>query len=70
MNAKLDYANCVLNPVDGNAYVQNIAIGSSLDLGTLGLSFMNSCEGKANVSYATGKYEKLDSDNISLLLNQ
>jgi hypothetical protein len=69
INAKLNYSDCTLNPTGGNGYMQNLSLGSSLELGTLELSFIGSCSGEANVSYASGKYKEYDSNTISLMLD-
>jgi hypothetical protein len=47
---------CNLNPLEGIGFMQNIKAGSELDLGHIFLSFHKTCDGRAFVEFATGKY--------------
>lgn len=58
LGAKYRYSNCQLNPTSGVGFIQNIKTDSSgdIDLGHAFLDFHDSCDGKAHVKVATGKY--------------
>ena len=64
------YENCKLNPVRGEAFIQNLkADGSAIDLGDIYLSFHNRCDGKAYVNFAAGEYWKYIGRNVNLQFN-
>ena len=67
IGTEFSYASCSQNPLDGTAFIQNVkAAGSSVDLGNITLNFHNTCDGKAQVVVATGKYLTSNGKNISL----
>lgn len=67
IGTEFSYASCALNPLDGTAFIQNVkAAGSSVDLGNITLNFHNTCDGKAQVVVATGKYLTSNGKNVSL----
>jgi len=58
---------CSTNPTSGLAFIQNVkASGSSVDLGNITMNFHDTCDGKANVKIATGKYVSSNGKNILL----
>jgi hypothetical protein len=58
---------CSKNPSSGTAFIQNIqSAGNSLDLGNITLKFHATCDGKAGVTVATGKYVSSNGRNIDL----
>jgi len=60
-------SDCALNPTSGVAFIQNLkAATSSIDLGNITLNFHSTCDGKANVAVATGKYVASNGKNITL----
>jgi hypothetical protein len=61
------FNSCGLNPVDGIGFIQNLKSGDKTDLGHVTLSFHNSCDGKAFVEAAAGKY--LGSNRKDVTLN-
>ena len=56
IGARYNTSNCLLNPTEGVGFIQNLKAGSTLDLGHIFLDFRSSCDGKAYVEFATGKY--------------
>jgi hypothetical protein len=56
IDTEFNYLSCSQNPVDGTAFIQNIKVGSSTDLGNITFEFHSKCDGKADVIVATGKY--------------
>jgi hypothetical protein len=65
-----NYNDCSYNPGNGTGFIQNIkASGTSVDLGNITLGFHNTCDGRANVKVATGKYVGSNGKNISLNFN-
>jgi len=67
IDTEFSYTSCALNPLAGTAFIQNIkASGSSVDLGNITLHFHNTCDGKALVVVATGKYLFSNGKNIDL----
>jgi len=68
INTKLNYAYCPNNPISGTAISQNFKAGGepSVDLGNSVLSFHNSCDGRAHVDFASGKYITYNNKYISL----
>jgi hypothetical protein len=55
-----------MNPTSGVAFIQNLQAGSTIDLGNITLDFHSTCDGKASVLVATGKY--LGSNGKDILL--
>ena len=67
IDTRFSYSACKLNPVSGTGFIQNLqASGSSVDLGNITLSFHGSCDGRANVNFATGKYVGSNGQNVNL----
>jgi hypothetical protein len=61
------YTGCAWNPLSGTAFIQNFkASGFSVDLGNITLQFHNTCDGKAQVVLATGKYFTSNGKNVDL----
>ena len=61
------YNTCNLNPVSGTGFIQNIkASGSSIDLGNITMDFHSTCDGRAKVDFATGKYISTFGQNVTL----
>lgn len=56
IETKYDIGSCILNPNSGTGFIQNIKAGEGVDLGTITLDFHSECDGKADVTFATGKY--------------
>ena len=48
--------SCNLNPIEGIGFIQNFKVGTTLDLGNILLKFHNTCNGKAYVEFASGKF--------------
>ncbi|HEY8934748.1 MAG TPA: hypothetical protein VIM65_05985 [Cyclobacteriaceae bacterium] len=60
-------SDCALNPTSGLAFIQNVkAATSSIDLGNITLNFHSACDGKANVTIATGKYVASNGKDVTL----
>lgn len=67
LDTKFSYDDCKLNPLSGIGFIQNLkAAGSSVDLGNVTLEFHNTCDGRAAVKVATGKYVASNGKNINL----
>lgn len=60
------YNNCNRNPTSGIAFIQNLEAGSTLELGNITVDFHHTCDGRADVLVATGKYLSSNGKNISL----
>jgi len=61
------YSACASNPTAGTAFVQNFkASGSSVDLGNFTMNFHSTCDGRADVLLATGKYAASTGKTIAL----
>jgi len=57
IETKFSFTQCPQNPTSGTAFIQNFqASGSAVDLGNITLSFHDSCDGRAHIDLATGKY--------------
>jgi hypothetical protein len=69
INTRFSFRQCRINPVYGTAFIQNLKAGSVLDLGTILLEFHSSCDGKAEVKLATGKYVTSNGKDLHLNLN-
>lgn len=50
------HSTCDMNPISGVGFIQNFKVGTEVDLGHIFLNFHESCDGKAYVEFATGKY--------------
>ena len=61
---------CLLNPIDGVAFIQNLIVGSDYDLGNIFLDFHGSCDGKAYVELSSGEYLKYMARHVNLNFNQ
>jgi len=61
-------SHCTRNPVDGNAFSQNLKADGTfmLDLGNYLLSFHSTCDGMVHVDVSTGKYWSYSGKNIEL----
>ena len=67
IETNFSYTDCKLNPTSGDAFIQNVkASGSSVDLGNITLQFHSTCDGRASVKLATGKYVGSNGKNILL----
>lgn len=67
IETKFSYSTCASNPVSGTGFIQNVkASGSSIDLGNILVHFHSTCDGRADVQLATGKYIGANGQNISL----
>jgi hypothetical protein len=67
INTEFSHAICSQNPLEGTAFIQNLKVGSVTDLGNITFKFHDTCNGKADVVVATGKY--LGSNGKSINLN-
>ncbi len=56
INAEFIPNICKLNPITGVGFIQNLKVGTDIDLGNITLNFHDKCDGKAYVEFATGKY--------------
>jgi hypothetical protein len=64
------YDHCSLNPVRGDAFIQNLKAGSnSINLGDIYLRFHDRCDGKAYVEFAAGEYFNYIGRDVNLQLN-
>lgn len=66
INTEFSYAECPQNPSAGTAFIQNLKVGSVTDLGNITLKFHDSCDGKADVLVATGKYVGSNGRRVAL----
>jgi hypothetical protein len=66
LNTKVDYRNCVLNPIEGMAFIQNFKSGTFLDLGNAVVEFQDNCDGRVRIAFASGKYFISNGDYIRL----
>jgi hypothetical protein len=69
LETKYDYENCNLNPEAGHAFIQNLKAGEGIDLGNIFLDFHSTCNGKGDVTFATGKYIGSNGRDINLRFN-
>lgn len=70
INTEFSFDDCKINPTDGTAFIQNIKAGTgSLDLGNITLRFHSSCDGRADVIVATGKYIGSNGKSVHLNFN-
>lgn len=64
------YDHCSLNPVRGDAFIQNLKAGNNtINLGDIYLRFRDRCDGKAYVEFAAGEYFNYIGRNVNLQLN-
>lgn len=68
INVDFNYSRCPLNPLNGEGFIQNFEAGSYIDLGNITLNFTNTCDGKARVAFAMGKYSGSNGSNVNLAL--
>jgi hypothetical protein len=66
INTRFSMDECSRNPIYGTAFIQNLQAGSVIDLGTILIDFHNACDGKAEVTLATGKYAVSNGRDITL----
>jgi hypothetical protein len=66
IRTKFNFEQCKSNPISGTAFVQNFKVGSVLDLGTILLDFHSTCNGKAEITVATGKYVRSNGRDVVL----
>jgi hypothetical protein len=57
---------CELNPLSGVGFIQNLKVGEDTDLGHIFLNFHETCDGKAFVELASGKYIWAIRGNVDL----
>jgi hypothetical protein len=71
LNTKFQYSNCKFNPSSGVGFIQNAGANDrgDTDFGHVFLDFHNSCDGRAHVKVATGKYLLSLDKNLDLNLN-
>jgi hypothetical protein len=70
IETELIYDQCTLNPIRGDAFIQNLKAGTStIDLGNIYLSFHDRCDGKAYVDFAAGEYLNYIGRNVNLQFN-
>jgi len=69
INAKFQHTLCEKNPVSGIGFIQNMEVGSDIDLGHIMLGFHDLCDGKADVDLATGKYFSSNFKTVNLNFN-
>jgi hypothetical protein len=67
INTKFAPATCASNPTSGRAFIQNIQAGATIDLGNIVIEFRSTCDGRAKVIVATGKY--IGSNGRDIILN-
>lgn len=68
IDAVFIYSTCDLNPISGVGFIQNLKVGTEIDLGHIFLNFHENCDGKAFVEFATGKYLPSFHKNVNLNL--
>lgn len=66
IETKFSFSECPDNPVNGTGFIQNIKAGKGIDLGNILLNFHSSCDGKAKVEFATGKYVHTNGRDVNL----
>jgi len=68
IDTKVNYSECSINPIRGNALSQNVKSGSSIivDLGNTLFSFHDNCDGDVHVDFASGKYVYYNGKDIPL----
>ena len=68
IDTKVAYSSCNKNPISGIGFIQNLKVGTTIDLGDIFLSFHNNCDGKAYCDVALGKYLTSTNQNVNLNL--
>ncbi|MCX6329480.1 MAG: hypothetical protein NTZ85_08230 [Bacteroidia bacterium] len=68
INTKIVYSTCNINPISGVGFIQNLKVGTKIDLGDIFLSFHDECDGKAYCDAALGKYLTSTNQNVNLNL--
>lgn len=66
IDTKFSPGSCAKNPTSGTAFIQNVKAGSGVDLGNIVIDFHNTCDGRANVIAAFGKYVSSNGKSIAL----
>lgn len=66
INTVFNYSECTLNPIRGDAFIQNLKAGDGINLGNILISFHDHCDGKAYVDVATGDYLKYFGKQVNL----
>jgi hypothetical protein len=69
IDAQFVHASCGRNPISGIGFIQNIEVGTETDLGHIMIGFHESCDGKADVDLATGKYRSSNFKTVDLNFN-
>ena len=69
IGAEFNHDVCSENPLRGDAFMQNIKAGSSINLGNIYLTFHGHCDGKAYVEFGTGEYLKYSGRIVNLHFN-
>jgi len=69
IGAKFIHSRCEMNPVSGVGFIQNLKVGTEVDLGNILLNFHDRCDGKAYVELASGKYLTSNHKNVNLNFN-
>jgi hypothetical protein len=69
IGTEFNFSICSENPTQGDAFIQNIKAGSSIDLGNIYLTFHGHCDGKGYVEFGTGEYLKYSGRNVNLHFN-
>ena len=69
INAEFIPNTCKLNPITGVGFIQNLKVGTDIDLGHIFLNFHDKCDGKAFVEIATGKYLSSSRRTVNLNFN-
>ncbi len=64
------FDQCTLNPIRGDAFIQNLKAGTTtIDLGSIYLTFHDRCDGKAYVNFAAGEYLNYIGRHVNLRFN-
>lgn len=66
IGAEFNYDICNENPIKGDAFIQNIKAGTSINLGNIYLSLHDLCDGRAYCEFGTGEYLKYSGRNVNL----
>jgi hypothetical protein len=61
-----NFSECTQNPLQGDAFIQNIKAGENINLGNILLSFHDHCDGQAYVDVAAGQYLKYIGRDVNL----
>jgi hypothetical protein len=68
IDTKIAYSTCNSNPISGFGFIQNLKVGTKIDLGDIFLNFHDECDGKAYCDIALGKYLTSTNQNVNLNL--